>query len=285
MTLNIGIIGLGFVGESMLKSFIYKGVNKNNLVVYDKFKNGGIGKFEDCLICDIIFLALPTKFNIANKEYDKSSLIEICSLLSSSNFDRAIVIKSTVEPGTSDKLNNKYKNLNIIHNPEFLSANTAFHDFNNQSHIVLGKSKICLTKYLKILKNFYKKYYKIADISVCSSIESESMKSFCNSFYAVKIQFFTELYMLCDKNGSNFNTIRDLMLKNNWINPMHTMVPGTDGNISYGGLCFPKDTMALNEYMKRNNSINNVLNATIFERNLIREDNFNFDLTDKDSEL
>ena len=43
--------------------------------------------------------------------------------------------------------------------------------------------------------------------------------------------------------------------------------------------------MALNEYMKRNNSINNVLNATIFERNLIREDNFNFDLTDKDSEL
>ncbi len=37
----------------------------------------------------------------------------------------------------------------------------------------------------------------------------------------------------------------DLMLKNNWINPMHTKVPGNDGQLSYGGKCFPKDTKAL----------------------------------------
>ena len=62
------------------------------------------------------------------------------------------------------------------------------------------------------------------------------------------------------------------MLKNNWINPMHTQVPGTDGQLSYGGMCFPKDTNALNQYMKRKNSPNAVLNATIEERNILRTD-------------
>jgi UDP-glucose 6-dehydrogenase len=65
------------------------------------------------------------------------------------------------------------------------------------------------------------------------------------------------------------------MLKNKWINPMHTQVPGTDGKLSYGGLCFPKDTNALFSYMKKNNIPSKVLGATIKERNEIRSDNQN----------
>jgi UDPglucose 6-dehydrogenase len=101
------------------------------------------------------------------------------------------------------------------------------------------------------------------------------MKIFCNCFYAVKIQFFNELYVTCQKNGSNYNKVRDMMLKNNWINPMHTSVPGPDGKLSYGGLCFPKDTSALNNYMIKNKLPNKLLNATIEERNEMREDKDN----------
>ena len=64
-----------------------------------------------------------------------------------------------------------------------------------------------------------------------------------------------------------------MMLKNDWINPMHTVVPGTDGKLSYGGYCFPKDTNALLEFMKKNNSPSEVLEATISERNKMREEN------------
>ena len=96
------------------------------------------------------------------------------------------------------------------------------------------------------------------------------MKCFSNSFYAVKVQFFTEMYLTCKKNGSNFNLVKDMMLKNGWINPMHTNVPGPDGKISYGGLCFPKDTNALNEYMKVNSLPSNVIAAAIKERNIMR---------------
>ena len=104
------------------------------------------------------------------------------------------------------------------------------------------------------------------------------MKLYINCFYSVKIQFFTELYSLCEKNGSDFSTIKNLMLKNNWINPMHTNIPGPDGEISYGGLCFPKDTNALNKYMLREGTPNKVLEATISERNIMRKDNDNCDI-------
>ena len=46
---------------------------------------------------------------------------------------------------------------------------------------------------------------------------------------------------------------------------MHTIVPGPDGQISYGGLCFPKDTNALNMYMINEGTPNKVLDATIKE--------------------
>ena len=124
---NIGIIGLGFVGNSMYESFKLKGMQENeNLFGYDKFKNGGIGKFEDCLNCDIIFLALPTIYNSELGQYDKQPIMETCNLLTENKFNGVIVIKSTVEPETTNKLSEHFLNLEFIHNPEFLTARTAF---------------------------------------------------------------------------------------------------------------------------------------------------------------
>ncbi len=80
--------------------------------------------------------------------------------------------------------------------------------------------------------------------------------------------------MNCD-----YNVIKDLMLKNNWINPMHTNVPGPDGLLSYGGYCFPKDTNALLQFMKSMDSPHQVLEASINERNIMRDDNLNIKLS------
>lgn len=84
--------------------------------------------------------------------------------------------------------------------------------------------------------------------------------------------------------GINYNNVKNLMLSNNWINPMHTTVPGPDGKLSYGGLCFPKDTNALNDFLIKNNIPNNVLDATIKERNKMRNDHNNCTLV-KENEL
>ena len=56
------------------------------------------------------------------------------------------------------------------------------------------------------------------------------------------------------------------------INPMHTKVPGPDGKLGFGGACFPKDTRALNEDMKRHNSTNNLIENVVVSCNKIRKD-------------
>ena len=47
------------------------------------------------------------------------------------------------------------------------------------------------------------------------------MKIFVNCFYSVKVQFFNELYLLCEKNNCDYNRVKELMLKNGWINPAY----------------------------------------------------------------
>ena len=275
MSTKIGIAGLGFVGNSMLESFINKGLVLNTDVFgYDLYKNGGVGTFESLLNTDILFLALPTKYDESKREYNKDPLYDTCKLLQESSYKGAVVIKSTVEPETSVHLARTY-GLNIIHNPEFLTARTAYEDFHNQKHIVLGKSDNCSEELINKVEQFYSSMYPDAVISNCRCTESESMKIFLNCFYAVKVQFFNEIYLTCQKSGINYTKVRDLMLKNNWINPMHTDVPGPDGKLSYGGLCFPKDTNALHKYMESKEVPCEVLAATIKERNLMRQDNDN----------
>ena len=91
-----------------------------------------------------------------------------------------------------------------------------------------------------------------------------------NSFYATKVQFFSEIFLLCEKTNINYNEVKNLMLNNKWINPKHTQVPGHDGHISYGGMCLPKDINALHQYMCANDTPHQVLDAVISERNLMR---------------
>ena len=54
--------------------------------------------------------------------------------------DNAIIIRSTVIPGTTWALQTKYPHLNILFNPEFLTERSANFDFINQSRFIIGNS-------------------------------------------------------------------------------------------------------------------------------------------------
>jgi nucleotide sugar dehydrogenase len=272
----IGIIGIGVLGTAILETFTtivpvdYE--DNNTLIVkcYDKYKNIG-NSITELLDCNMIFLCLPTEFDKEKKEFDKLEIYKVCKELNDLSYDGVVILKSTIEPKTTTKLSTLYSNLNIVHNPEFLSAKTATEDFMNQSHIVIGiitadwKPKI-----VDYLKSFFSHYFPNASISICLSDESESMKLCCNSFYATKIQFFTEIKLLCDSLSIDFDEVVNLMLANKWINPMHTMVPGHDGNISFGGKCLPKDISALNSLFEKMKVSHEVIQAVIKENKQMR---------------
>ena len=268
--LKIGIIGFGVVGSAIYEGFKLKGLTEINLIVYDKYKK--IGDIENMKYADFIFIALPTPYNEQLHTYDKTSLDETLEKLNKMCYDGVILIKSTVVPYTTQTYARQYPYLKLVHNPEFLSALTATQDFINQKQIICGLSTNISCKDEHNIKTFYELYFPDASVSICESNESESTKIFVNSFYAVKVQFMTELQQLCNVTNIDYNRVRELMLNNGWINPMHTNVPGSDGNISYGGMCFPKDTNALNEYMKELDTPHSILDACIKERNKMRKD-------------
>lgn len=267
---KVSVMGAGCVGSAMIECLKSRKMKLGqDLFVYDKYKE--IGEIDECLNSDIAFLCLPTRYNDDLRKYEKDEIHKVCEFLSRRNYGGLTVIRSTVEPETTEEMSSIYRNLDMAHNPEFLSAATALEDFESQTHVVLGKASACAEDKFKNLVGFYEELRPGARISTCSATESESMKIFCNSFYAVKVQFFTEMYLLCKQNNSNYSRITEMMLENGWINPMHTKVPGHDGLVSYGGACFPKDTNALNQYMIRKGSPNGVLDAAIHERNLMRD--------------
>jgi len=263
----IAQIGHGFVGKALSRSFSKKGYCT---LIYDKYQE--IGQPEDVLESDFLFLCLPTPY-VEGHGFDLSAILENLKFLSRSNYAGLIILKSTVEPGTTERLNKQFRNLKMCHNPEFLTARTADKDFHNQTHIVLGYNKDWNDSFDKTLEleHFFNENYPDAKISICTSEESESMKLFCNNFYAMKVQIFNEFYFLCQKIGVDYEAVKGLMLANDWINPMHTVVPGPDGQVSYGGACFAKDTNALNHLMKTVGSPHEVLEACIRERNSMRD--------------
>lgn len=265
MDYKIGQVGLGFVGGALHASFKRRGVET---IVYDKYKN--VGKIEDLKDCEIIFLCLPTPY-VAGHGFDLGALLDTCKALRELDYRKAIVIKSTVEPGVTKKFSEKFSAITFFHNPEFLTARTALEDFDNQTHIVIGTTSSEFTLAGKVC-SMYSELYPDAEISFCSAEESESMKIFANNFYAMKVQIFNEFRFLCQKTGADYEVVKDLMIKNGWINPMHTLVPGPDGLPSYGGACFPKDTNALLHLMRTLGSPHKVLEATVEERNDMREE-------------
>ena len=256
--LNVGIIGMGFVGTAIHAFF-------PDAKTYDKYK--GPSPFESILSTDVLYLCLPTLF--IESSYDMTEMDTTLEKLANHAYNGIILVKSTVLPHYCSIMNAKYPDLKIIHNPEFLTARSAAHDFAYQTHIVLGYTAESFPV-IPSIEKFYGLLFSKADISIVSSETSGLMKLACNSYYAVKVQFFTEIYLLCEKIGIPYENVKELMLKNKWINPMHTSVPGPDGELSFGGACLPKDINALNSFMNEINVPNKILTATIQERNTMR---------------
>jgi nucleotide sugar dehydrogenase len=270
---KIGIIGVGYVGGAILKFFA--STQECNMLSYDRRKYVSLpdsdvefipNSIEEVAASDFIFLCLPTPY-IQGFGFDYTALNENLLKLARLKYSGIVIIKSTVEPGMTRAFSDKYK-LKIVHNPEFLTARTAAKDFAEQGHIVIGGLDIDVCKEVISL---YQKYFN-ATYTICDAEQAELMKLFCNNFYAVKVQLFNEFALTCKRIGVSYNDVRDIMLRNGWINPMHTDVPGPDGEFSYGGACFPKDTNALHDFMKRNGVPCEIIEACIKERNLMRRD-------------
>ena len=237
--MNIGIIGLGYVGSAVKEYF----EDKVDIFTYDINSNCSEKDIKSIYDkSEIIFICVPTPMN-KNGSCDLSN---IESILSELNFcankidDKIIVIKSTIPVGSTKKFQTKYINLEICFNPEFLREVSFKEDFANQDRIILG-GKHKKTK----VYNLYKKFFNQADIIETDSSTAEMVKYITNTFLALKVSFANEMSEFCVKNDIEYNQMIKFACLDKRLGDSHWMVPGPDGLKGYGGSCFPKDINSL----------------------------------------
>ena len=116
---KVGIIGQGFVGSAIregLKTYY-------QILTYDLDERKCNSNLSDIIKnCEIIFQCLPTPM-FHDGQCDLSivdeSLSRVDKVSNTLGKNPIVVIKSTVPPGTTEQLNNRYENINVIFSPEF----------------------------------------------------------------------------------------------------------------------------------------------------------------------
>ena len=123
--MNIGIIGQGFVGNAIFQKF----KSFYNVYTFDLIKSKSNCDLDQMSKnCSIIFICLPTPMN-HNGSCNIDNLLSVLRDLESLSYDQVVVVKSTIVPGTTDKLNKSFPKIDIMHNPEFLTEKNAVKDF------------------------------------------------------------------------------------------------------------------------------------------------------------
>jgi len=239
LDLKIGIVGQGFVGTA-LKEIFNKYYITNTFDIKDLINEIGYSSAKDLSVdCDICFVCVPTPMN---KDGSCNTLIveKVVEELCSANDKNIIVIKSTVPPTTTKKLQEKYKNP-ICFNPEFLVERTAIKDFENTDTVILGGVLDATTK----LKQFYSKIFPNAYIIKTDSTTAELVKYLINTFLSVKVSFANEIHNICQQLSVDYDKVIEYSIHDNRLGNSHWAVPGPDGKFGFGGSCFPKDVNAL----------------------------------------
>jgi len=255
--MKIIIVGYGFVGKAVANAL----KTKHEIVIQDP-------KYTDYKLIDhpdadgvIVCVDTPAR---NNGQCDDSN---VRSVMAEIPLFLPVLIKSTMTPDLFIDLEHKFPEHSICHSPEFLRAVTANQDFLNQTYMVIGGGdpecfwQELFSSVLPKCKLFFN----------CSITEAATIKYASNSFLATKVSFFNQINDICEKNGSNYSTVRQILTHDPRIGTSHTMVPGSDSERGFGGHCFPKDTKAFSNYANGLNTPITVLDQAIEYNKTIRK--------------
>jgi len=249
--MKVGVIGKGVVGTAVYEGLKHLG---HTVSFFDKKYEGS--RVEDILDTDCVFVSVPTN-QASNGDCDTSIVESVVAELNERNYAGLIAIKSTVIPGTSDKLASTYPNLKICSVPEFLRANTALADFmHNHDLLIIGSHREADFDMIKKIHGHLPKA-----TSCVKPVEAEIVKYFNNVNHSVQIIFANIFYDVCKKMGADYNSVYDAIVKRECFNPAYLMC--NENLRGYGGHCLPKDTAAIANLVKDMNLNYSMIDSVI----------------------
>ncbi|WP_308990363.1 nucleotide sugar dehydrogenase [Mariniflexile litorale] len=275
--MNISIFGLGYVGCVSLGCLAKNGhkvigvdINKNKVdlinqgmptiiekdidkILKEQFDKGNVSATMDSSEAvrdsevSIIAVGTPSTINgHLNFNYIFKVAENIAEALISKNGIHIIAIRSTVLPGTCDKVasiiekvSGKKRNegFMVVDNPEFLREGSAVEDYYNPPLTLIGSdSDYAADKIASLYSNLPCEIVK-------TSLEvAEIMKYVNNTYHALKISFANEVGNICSSLGVDSHEVMSIFCKDKQLNiSNYYFKPG----FAFGGSCLPKDLKGL----------------------------------------
>ncbi|MAG24697.1 hypothetical protein CMI47_03870 [Candidatus Pacearchaeota archaeon] len=249
---TIGVIGAsGYVGQAVTEGFCEKfDVETYDIKPKDRTCNSLV---ELAKLTNIFFICVPTPMNKDGSCHTnivetivKNLDVIACNREKDPQF--IAVIKSTIPPGTTKRLNNETKRITCVHNGEFLTEANFIEDFLNQDRIIIGGPRPAST----VVRTLYNKAFPNIKTIKTSSTMSELVKYFTNCFLATKLSFANEFYQVCEALDEDYDKVLEYALYDKRLGQTHFSVPSNETHPETGTLlrgwalaCFPKDLNAM----------------------------------------
>ncbi len=237
---KIGFIGQGYIGKNYSDDFEERGYEVVRYSLEKKYKENK----EKIQTTDIVFIAVPTP------TYKGDFSVKIVEeLIPLSKSGASVVVKSTLIPGTLEKLQKKFSNRFLFHSPEFLSKKTAREDARNPKRNIIGipiDSDEYRDKATHIMNLLPKAPYEL----ICTAREAELTKYINNTFFYTKTVFMNLMYEIARKNGCDWEVLKTAIEHEPWIANQH-ITPVHKSGRGAGGECLIKDFSALLGYYEK----------------------------------
>lgn len=265
---TVGQVGYGFIGNAVVE--LFRG-HTLAVQIYDKEKSGTVAQdlgsgvvlvpSIDGVVssAEVIFVAVPTPMRSTGECHTgivesvlqdiQNSAIKLGRPLESF----VVVLKSTVPPGFTRRMQDKYA-LRLIFSPEFLTEANAVRDFKTANRVLMGgdlADALVLKKYFEGVwpERLISTYVDHPDGPValvqCDPTEAEMVKLSTNVHLTSRVMISNEIYLICQKLGIDYDNVKVMTQLDRRIGTSHMNVPGPDGHLGYGGHCFVKDTQNL----------------------------------------
>lgn len=241
----IGFIGQGFIGKNYADDFENRGYT-----VIRYTKGPAFARNKDKIAqCDIVFISVPTPSTPSG--FDYSIVRQVLRLVGKG---KTAVIKSTILPGTTEKLQKQFPRIFLFHSPEFLRERTARFDAAHPDRNIVGIPKDTPT-YRAKAQEVMRALPKAPFERIMHVRDAELVKYGGNCFLYFKVIFSNVLYDLAARTGLQWNDVKEAIAADPRIGPSHMDPVHKSGHAGdkeaggrgAGGHCFIKDFAAFSE--------------------------------------
>lgn len=271
-TFRCAVIGMGVVGSAFAE-LLHRRLG-NPVVKIDVDPSRGEARPPKDL--DMAFVCVPTPSATVDTaplvrpyHYNLGSIFSALCNLQDVGFKGHVFIRSTITPKDYEYIQTFRLWPFLIHTfPEFLTEANAMEDTMHPRCVFLGLQPDVFEEF-DPSKGVHEGWRGSDAVLMVSTLCPHNTvrtvdarvammaKIAINSFLAVKVSFFNELYrqlpyVFSLEDGSKEHTaawenLRGLLHDDTRIGETHTQVPGPDGKLGFGGKCFPKDLRAFYE--------------------------------------